>query len=80
LLNGIDKYVPVDIYIPGCPPRPEALIDGVMALRERVRKYRTFGVRETEPHIVKGADSPFGCHFGGDKSALLPGKEPEPKA
>ena len=72
VLNGIDKYVPVDIYVPGCPPRPEALIDGVMALRERVRVYRTFGVRPTTPHIVTGHDAAFGCHAG--KTA------PEPKA
>jgi NADH-quinone oxidoreductase subunit B len=60
VLNGIDKYVPVDIYIPGCPPRPEALIDGVMALRDRVRRYRTLGVRETAPHVVVGHEAPFG--------------------
>lgn len=62
VLNGIDKYVPVDIYIPGCPPRPEALIDGVMALRDRVRRYRTLGERVTTPHIVAGHDAPFGGH------------------
>jgi NADH-quinone oxidoreductase subunit B len=62
VLNGIDKYVPVDIYIPGCPPRPEALIDGVMALRDRVRRYRTLGERETAPHIVAGHDAEFGSH------------------
>jgi NADH-quinone oxidoreductase subunit B len=67
VLNGIDKYVPVDVYIPGCPPRPEALIDGVMALRERVRIYRTFGHRSTTPHIVAGADAPFGSHAEKDK-------------
>lgn len=72
VLNGIDKHVPVDIYIPGCPPRPEALIDGVMALRERVRLYRTTGERVRTPHVVAGADAAFGCH---------PGKSPtEPKA
>jgi len=65
VLNGIDKHVPVDVYIPGCPPRPEALIDGVMALRARVKKYRTLGVRETTPHVVIGRDAPFGSHFGG---------------
>jgi NADH-quinone oxidoreductase subunit B len=62
VLNGIDKHVPVDIYIPGCPPRPEALIDGVMALRERVRRYRTIGVRETTPHIVTIGNQAFGEH------------------
>lgn len=33
--NGVDAVVPVDIYIPGCPPRPEALIDGLIKLMER---------------------------------------------
>ena len=53
VLNGVDKYVPVDIYIPGCPPRPEALIDGVQALKERIHRYKTFGTRETEPITIQ---------------------------
>ena len=57
VLNGIDKYFPVDIYVPGCPPRPEALIDGVMELRERVRKYRTFGLRSRDPAVIAGGGS-----------------------
>ena len=56
VLNGVDKYIPVDVYIPGCPPRPEALIDGIMVLRERVRRYRTFNIRERDPYWVPGAD------------------------
>ncbi len=56
VLNGVDKYIPVDVYIPGCPPRPEALIDGIMVLRERVRRYRTLGVRDRDPYWVPGAD------------------------
>jgi NADH-quinone oxidoreductase subunit B len=62
VLNGVDKYIPVDVYIPGCPPRPEALIDGVMALRERVRIYRTIGDRPSTPHVVAGHEAPFGAH------------------
>jgi NADH-quinone oxidoreductase subunit B len=62
VLNGVDKYIPVDVYIPGCPPRPEALIDGVMALRERVRLYRTIGERPATPHVVAGHEAPFGAH------------------
>lgn len=72
VLNGVDKYVPVDVYIPGCPPRPEALIDGVMALRERVRRYRTIGERPREPHVVAGHDAAFGCHFGARGDAAAP--------
>ena len=80
VLNGIDKHVPVDVYIPGCPPRPEALIDGVMALRERVRKYRTLGIRETTPHVVAGAGCDFGAHPGKSGIVIAQQQPPEGKA
>ena len=37
VLQGIDKVVPVDVYVPGCPPRPEQIIDGVMKIQELVK-------------------------------------------
>ncbi len=37
VLQGIDKVIPVDVYVPGCPPRPEQIIDGVMKIQELVR-------------------------------------------
>jgi NADH-quinone oxidoreductase subunit B len=68
VVPGVDKYLPVDVYVPGCPPRPESLLDGVFKLHQKMRNETI----RTSPWYRKGVERELPVPEYGPQGLVLP--------
>jgi NADH-quinone oxidoreductase subunit B len=73
VVQGIDRFLPVDVYVPGCPPRPEQLIRSVLDLQEIVQKTGTIDAREFAARTAFEGPAPLAKELPPEGLVVAPG-------